>query len=279
MSEEEILECAQAAHKLGYGTVVLQSGEDKKLDIGFLAGVIRKIKQNTDLAVTLSVGEWSRETYQLWKQAGADRYLLRFETSDDKLYRRLHPDSKSGVAGRLEKLEILRELGYEIGSGVMIGIPGQSYKSLADDLLKFKELDLDMIGTGPYIRHHSTELDRNIRTFLLDSENQVPATEKMTYKVLALTRILCPLANIPATTALATLNYETGYEKALARGCNVVMPNITPTKYRRFYNLYQGKNSYKHLNFDRKIKQRFERISRIVSNGSGVSLNFLKKQG
>lgn len=279
MTKEEILECAQTACELGYGTVVLQSGENKRLDVNFLAETIKGIKKTTTLAVTLSVGEWDREVYNLWKQAGADRFLLRFETSDDELYRRLHPDSKNGVADRFEKLEILKELGYEVGSGVMLGLPGQSYESLADDLLKFKALDLDMIGVGPYIKHENTELDRNIQKFLLDADNQVPATEEMTYKVYALARILCPKANIPATTALATLNYEDGYEKALVCGCNVVMPNITPMKYRQFYSLYQGKNSCEHFDFDMRIKQRIEKISRLIGSGSGTSLRFMEKNG
>jgi len=279
MTKEEILECAQTACKLEYGTVVLQSGENKRLDINFLAETIKEIKKTTGLAVTLSVGEWDREVYRLWKQAGADRFLLRFETSDDELYRRLHPDSKKGVAERFENLEILKELGYEVGSGVMIGLPGQSYESLADDLLKFQQLDLDMIGTGPYIRHKDTELDKNLQKFLLEEEKQVPAMEEMAYKVFALARILCPKANIPATTAVATLNPENSYEKALACGCNIVMPNITPMKYRKLYNLYQGKNSYELFDFDMKIKQRIEKISRSVGSGRGISLRFMKKNG
>ncbi|MFA5293353.1 MAG: [FeFe] hydrogenase H-cluster radical SAM maturase HydE [Phycisphaerae bacterium] len=277
MTKEEILECVQAACKLGYGTVVLQSGENKRLDVNFLADVIREIKETTGLAITLSVGQWDREVYKLWKQAGADRFLLRFETNDDELYRRLHPDSKNGVEERFEALKLLKELGYEVGSGVMIGLPGQSYESLADDLLEFKELDLDMIGVGPYIKHENTELDRNMQAFLLGSENQVPATEEMGYKVFALARILCPKANIPATTALATLNPENGYEKALACGCNVVMPNITPIKYRQFYNLYEGKTCRQHLDFDMAIKQRIEKISRMAGSGKGVSLRFLER--
>lgn len=279
MTKEEILECANAACKLGYGTVVLQSGENKRLDVDFLAEIIKEIKKTTNLTVTLSVGEWDREVYKLWKRARADRFLLRFETSDDELYRRLHPDSKNGVADRFEKLEILKELGYEVGSGVMIGLPGQSYEGLADDLLKFQELDLDMIGTGPYLVHQDTELDKNLHKFLLEEEKQVPATEEMTYKVFALARILCPLANIPATTALATLNVESGYEKAMACGCNVIMPNITPMKNRQFYNLYQGKNSYEYFDFDMKIKQRIEKISRFIGSGSGTSLRFIEKNG
>jgi biotin synthase len=281
MNKEEIIECAKTARDLGYGTVVLQSGENKGLDINFLADVIREIKRTNDIAVTLSVGEWGREVYKLWKDAGANRFLLRFETSDDQLYRRLHPDSKNGVEERFEKLRLLAELGYEIGSGVMIGIPGQSYESLADDLLKFKELDLDMIGTGPYIRHKDTELGRNIQKFLLDDENQVSATEEMTYKVIALSRLLCPQANIPSTTALATLNPQNGREQGLCCGANIVMPNVTLPKYRQLYEIYPDKACI----FETAdacnacVIRRIESIGRSVGSGSGASPRFMGKTG
>jgi biotin synthase len=279
MTKEEILQCAKAACKLGYGTVVLQSGENKGLDVNFLVDVIKEIKKAGISAVTLSVGEWDREVYKLWKQAGADRFLLRFETSDDELYRKLHPDSKSGVGERFEKLEILKELGYEVGSGVMIGIPGQSYESLADDLLKFKELDLDMIGVGPYIRHQDTELGRNIQRFLLDSENQVPATEEMTYKVIALSRLLCPQANIPSTTALATLNPQQGREQGLCRGANIIMPNITPIRYRQMYEIYPAKACIfeEAETCNACVIRRIEKIGRNIGSGNGTSPRFMKK--
>lgn len=281
MSKEEILECAQTAFKLRYGTVVLQSGENKKLDVNFLAEVIIEIKKATDLAVTLSVGQWDREVYQLWKRAGADRFLLRFETSNDELYRRLHPDSKTGVAERFEALELLKSLGYEIGSGVMIGLPGQSYEMLADDLLKFKQLDLDMIGVGPYIKHNDTELGAEISKFMLDSENQVPASEEMTYKVIALARILCPKVNIPATTALATLNSNNGREQGLCCGANIVMPNVTPAKYRQMYEIYPDKACIFETAeaCNRCIIRRIESIGRSVGSGSGVSPRFMEKNG
>ena len=277
MSKAEILDCAKAALEFGYGTVVLQSGENRKLDVEFLSETIKEIKKTTNLAVTLSLGQWDFETYKLWKEAGADRFLLRFETNDDRLYRRLHPDSKTGVAERFEAIKLLKSFGYEVGSGVMIGIPGQDYEMLADDLLKFKELDLDMIGAGPYIPHKDTLLDKNVQEFLLDDENQITADEKMTYKVFAVARILCPKANIPATTALATLNPETGYEKALQCGCNVIMPNITPMDFRQFYNLYEGKACRQHLDFDMAIKKRIEKISRTTGSGKGASLRFIER--
>lgn len=279
MSRQEILECARTAKELKYGTVVLQSGENKKLDVNFLAEVIREIKSTVDLAVTLSVGEWNLETYKLWKHAGADRFLLRFETSNDQLYRRLHPDSKNGAAERFEAIKLLKSLGYEIGSGVMIGLPGQSYDMLAEDLLKFKELDLDMIGVGPYIKHENTELGRELQSFMLDSENQVPATEEMTYKVIALSRLLCPKANIPSTTALATLNKQSGREQGLCSGANIVMPNVTLVKYRQMYEIYPAKACiYETAEACHSCMiKRIESIGRKIGTGSGISPRFLER--
>jgi biotin synthase len=281
MSKEEIVGCAQTAKNLGYGTVVLQSGENKRLDAEFLANTISEIKNGTGLAVTLSVGEWESDIYKLWKKAGADRFLLRFETSNDELYRTLHPDSKKGVAERFEALELLKSIGYEIGSGVMIGLPGQNYEMLAADLLKFQELELDMIGVGPYIPHKETQLGANVQKYNLNEENQVPASEDMTYKVCALARILCPKCNIPATTALATLNREQGREYGLSRGANVIMPNVTPLKYRQMYEIYPGKacifETAEACNVC--ITQRIKNIGRTVGSGSGTSPKFAAKRG
>jgi biotin synthase len=281
MSKEEIVDCAQTAKQLGYGTVVLQSGENRKLDVKFLAETVCEIKNTTGLAVTLSVGQWDTDTYKLWKDAGADRFLLRFETSNDELYRKLHPDSKLGVAERFEALKLLKSIGYEAGSGVMIGLPGQNYETLANDLLKFQELDLDMIGVGPYIAHQETHLGANIREFTLDGENQVPASEEMTYKVCALARILCPKTNIPATTALATLNREQGRELGLCRGANIIMPNVTPVKYRQMYEIYPGKACiYETAEAcNACINRRVESIGRTVGGGKGTSPKFAAKKG
>ena len=151
------------------------------------------------------------------------------------------PDKPTHSSERLAILATLRRLGYEVGSGVMIGIPGQTYDDLADDLQWFTRLDLDMIGVGPYLRHSHTPLaDREAWPDAPDGQ-QVPASETMTYKVIALARIVCPRANIPATTALATLNRGEGRELGLVRGANVVMPNMTPVKYRKLYEIYPNK--------------------------------------
>jgi biotin synthase len=240
MGKEEVLACVATAVEYGYGTVVMQAGEDYGIARDWLAGIVRQIKQETNLAVTLSMGERPIDDLKAWRQAGADRYLLRFETSSPSLYERVHPSDGGQRPGRIELLKILRELGYEIGSGVMIGIPGQSLESLADDILLFRTLDLDMIGVGPFIPHPQTVLGSSDSPAAPDAD-QVPNTESMVYKVIALARLVCPQANIPSTTALATINTETGRENGLSRGANVVMPNLTPTKYRKLYEIYPGK--------------------------------------
>jgi biotin synthase len=241
LSEEEILACAHEAMSYGYGTAVLQSGEDYGIKTEWLANVVRRIKNETPLAVTLSVGERSLEDLETWKEAGADRYLLRFETSDSRLYELIHPSLQGKKSDRFEILKQLRDLGYEVGSGVMLGIPGQTYSSLANDLLLFRELDLDMIGVGPYISHPDTALGEQGIPWSVDETAQIPNTELMTYKAVALTRLLCPEANIPSTTALATLNTAEGRELGLSRGANIVMPNMTPPQYRALYEIYPAK--------------------------------------
>ena len=265
MTEEEIMECVRTAQKLEYGTVVLQSGEDLGLTTGFITHLVRRIKTETPLAVTLSLGERSPDELKKWREAGADRYLLKHETSDPALFRLIHPHLNplpsrerkpeeapsprrgegrgegSSLNERIELLRHARALGYEIGSGVMVGIPGQSYESLADDIMLFRELDLEMVGVGPYIAHPDTPLGREAAALSLPAGEQVPATDVMTTKVIALTRLTCPDVNIPATTALATVNNENGRELGLERGANVWMPNLTPVKYRKLYDIYPDK--------------------------------------
>jgi biotin synthase len=242
MSADEVLECAEQAVALGYGTLVIQGGEDYGLTRDFIVSLVRRIKSDTPLAVTLSLGERPEEDLLAWRAAGADRYLLRFETSDPGLYERIHPSLLGRTSDRFAQLRRLREMGYEIGSGVMVGIPGQSYGSLAQDILRFAELDLDMIGVGPFIPHPETILGGiDPPATALSPTEQVPATEAMTYKVVALARLVCPNANIPSTTALATLNRAQGRELGLCRGANVVMPNLTPVKYRALYEIYPAK--------------------------------------
>jgi biotin synthase len=241
MSEEEILTCAHDAVDFGYGTVVLQAGEDYGFRTDWVARVVRRIKRETGLAATLSLGERPDGDLVAWRDAGAERYLLRIETSDPHLYELIHPSLPHRISDRFAILRTLGRLGYEVGSGVMIGIPGQSYVSLARDVELFRELDLDMIGVGPFIAHPQTPLGDGRWQPTLPPEEQVPATELMVYKVLALTRLVCPESNISSTTALATLNKLNGREYGLMRGANIVMPNLTPPDYRVRYEIYPDK--------------------------------------
>ncbi|MGI5863072.1 MAG: [FeFe] hydrogenase H-cluster radical SAM maturase HydE [Myxococcales bacterium] len=268
MTEEEILDCARAAVRFGYGTVVLQAGEDPALDRETVSAIVRRIKAQTPLAVTLSLGERTLDELAAWREAGADRYLLRFETSNPELFARIHPPlGRADAPSRIEILGQLRRLGYEVGSGVMIGIPGQSFEDLARDIELFAELDLDMIGVGPFIAHPSTPLGQSAPA----ADDQVPADELTTYKVLALARLVRPDANIPSTTALATLNLARGRELGLERGANVVMPNLTPVRYRALYEIYPGKACIRETADQCAgcLRRRIEAIGRTVGTGPG----------
>ncbi len=276
MTEEEIMACVAQALAYGYGTVVMQSGEDEGITADWMAGIIRRIRRETPLAVTLSLGERSEADLKAWREAGADRYLLRFETSNPELYARIHPHPRPHPRrgeGR-SRLEILRDLaamGYEIGSGVMVGIPGQTYDDLAADIALFRELDLDMIGVGPFIPHPGTPLGSAAGTLAAPAGEQVPADELMTYKTIALARILCPEANIPSTTALATLNLAEGRELGLSRGANVVMPNLTPVAYRADYEIYPAKACIRETAEECQgcLNHRIAAIGRKVGTGKG----------
>ena len=272
MTGEEVLACARHAVQLGYGTVVLQSGEDPSLPADWLANVIRHIKAETPLAVTLSAGQHSEATLAAWRAAGVDRYLMRFETSNAALYDRLHPGRSGGLKRRLETLATLRRLDYELGSGVLVGVPGQTYADLARDIQLFAELALDMIGCGPFIPHGDTPLGRG-ELPVADPGEQVPASEAMGYKVVALARLTCPDTNIPCTTALATLNREQGRELGLLRGANVVMPNVTPPRYRSLYEIYPAKACLGEAprRFDEELRRRIETLGRTVGRGRGDS--------
>ena len=276
MNAVEIMACVRQAVAFGYGTVVLQSGEDYGSETAWFAEIIRRIKGETPLAVTLSLGERPEEDLAAWRLAGADRYLLRLETSDRQLYDKIHPPRSAPADGgrgsdRVAILRTLRELGYEVGSGVMIGIPGQTYGSLADDIDLFRQLDLDMIGVGPYLPHPATPLAAERNVFRAPEGDQVPNTEEMTYRVLALSRLACPRANIPSTTALATVNRNQGRELGLMRGANVVMPNLTPAEYRVLYEIYPGKaciHEVAHMCHDC-IVSRILSIGRKIGTGQG----------
>jgi biotin synthase len=243
MNEAEILACVHDAARRSYGTVVLQGGEDNHLSAPWMARVIRRIKAETALAVTLSLGERQPDELRRWRHAGADRYLLRFETSDPALYRRLHPPRHPEPIDRVALLRQLRDMGYEIGSGVIVGLPGQTIASLADDLQLMQRLDLDMIAIGPYIPHPDTPLGQCSTLAGIPPSASVPSSARMARKVLALARLLCPEANIPRTTALAVCATPEGDPLSLCAGANVIMPNVTPKRYRTLYDIYPGKGA------------------------------------
>ncbi len=276
MTADEVWACVQLALRFGYGTIVLQSGEDFGISADWIADVVARIKSETPLAVTLSLGERSDDDLRLWREAGADRYLLRFETSNPVLFDRIHPPLGEHRIDRVAMLGALRDLGYEVGSGVLIGIPGQTFDDLARDVGLFHKLALDMVGVGPFIPHPATPLGA---ADTASGSSQVPNTELMTYKVLALTRLACPKANIPSTTALATVNKAEGRELGLMRGANIVMPNLTPPKYRTLYEIYPGKACVNETAeaCSGCLRNRIESIGRRVGAGRGDSRSFHEK--
>jgi biotin synthase len=242
MTHDETLACARQGRDLGFGTIVLQGGEDPGLSGPFVADVVRAIKAETGAAITLSLGERSEADLRAWREAGADRYLLRFETTDAALYRRIHPDLPGTVSDRIGQLLRMREMGYEIGTGVMVGIPGQTWDILANDIWTFRDYDMDMIGIGPYLSDPRTPLAGPLGAELAaPPAEQVPNDELTTLKAVALTRLVCPDTNIPSTTALSILDPSAGRANGLCRGANVVMPNLTPPEYRVLYQIYPGK--------------------------------------
>jgi biotin synthase len=274
MTADEICEAALVAEQFGYGTVVLQAGEDYGLTQEFICTAIRRIKDTCGLAVTLSLGERPWDELEAFRAAGADRYLLRFETSDPELYARIHPSLDTRPSDRFADLRRLRELGYEVGSGVMVGIPGQTYDILAQDIETFRDLDLDMVGIGPYIPHPNTPRGRG-ELPVAPAGEQVPQDLEMTYKAVALTRILCPEANLPTTTAVTTVNAQAGRKHGLERGANVVMPNLTPLKYRALYEIYPSKAGVleRPKESDRIVKELLHALRRPVGNGPGNRLH------
>ncbi|MBO7147963.1 MAG: [FeFe] hydrogenase H-cluster radical SAM maturase HydE [Lentisphaeria bacterium] len=238
MTPDEILAEAETAWKWGLGSVVLQSGERSDRDFtDFVEQIVREIKRisNGELGITLSCGEQSEEVYRRWFEAGAHRYLLRIEAGDPEFYTTLHPADHS-YHDRKQCLKTLKRCGYQTGSGVMIGLPGQTVDHLVTDLLFFRELDLDMIGMGPYIIHKDTPLAVQFPDFQQKTEFQLTAALKM----IAVTRLFLKDVNIASTTALQALR-DDGRELGIQAGANVIMPNVTDTSFRSSYQLYQGK--------------------------------------
>ena len=229
LSREEILNCCENGYALGFRTFVLQGGEDPYYTDERMADIVRSIRSGyPDCAITLSIGEKSYESYKLFKEAGANRYLLRHETASEELYRRLHPEEML-LSHRKQCLYDLKALGYQVGAGFMVGSPGQKMEHLAEDLIFLKELQPQMVGIGPFIPHHETRF-----------ANETAGSVDLTLFLLSVIRILLPKVLLPATTALGTMD-PLGREKGLAAGANVVMPNLSPVKNWKQYDLYDNK--------------------------------------
>ncbi len=241
LTDEETLTAARYAWENGYGSVAIQAGErTSEKYTRRIAGIVAKIKELSqgELGITLSLGEQSYETLKLWRDEGADRYLMRIETSNRELYETIHPkDGNHLFERRLETLQNLRLLSYQVGTGVMIGLPGQTAEDLADDILFFRDIDIDMCGMGPYLEHRDTPLFRTAQQMWLPS---VDERFEMTINMVAALRCVMPDVNIAATTALQAIRPD-GREEALRYGANVLMPNITPSREISNYKLYENK--------------------------------------
>lgn len=227
MTSDEILETAGQIKAAGISTCVLQSGEDSFYSAEKICSLVESIKKETDLVITLSIGERPIEDLRAFHQAGANRFLLKHETASPELYAYLRPGCK--LSDRVRCLKNIKELGFETGTGNMVGLPGQTYETLADDLLLIKMLDADMLGIGPFIPHPDTPL--------ASIEND---GVEMTLRVIALARLITRNTNIPATTALATMHPQ-GRSLSLTAGANVVMPDFTPAAYKSRYDIYPGR--------------------------------------
>ncbi|MCX7909568.1 MAG: [FeFe] hydrogenase H-cluster radical SAM maturase HydE [Ignavibacteria bacterium] len=282
LESDEILECARFAAQNGYGSIVLQSGERRDPQfIDYICRIIEEIKSTTKsenlpngLGITLCVGEQTYATYKKFFEAGAHRYLLRIETTNPSLFARIHPADIS-FEKRMECLFYLKEIGFQVGTGVMIGLPTQTVEDLANDLWFFKELDADMIGMGPYIVHRDTPFNIYEKYFL-ENKRKIYL---MSLKMIAVARILLKDVNIASTTALQAL-YPLGREEGLRFGANVVMPLLTPSSYRRNYILYDGKPCVDEFTNDcgECLISRIEKIHRPIGfDNWGDSLHFKKK--
>jgi biotin synthase len=245
LTNEEVIEAALTAQRLKFGSIAIQAGENwSNAFIDNMEELIRTIIKltNGQLGITLSLGEQSRETYQRWYEAGAHRYLLRIEAASEALYRKVHPeDEMHRYNRRIECLRIIQETGYQTGSGVMIGLPFQTMSHLADDIIFMRDFDIDMCGMGPFIEHSDTPLGASgaANLFLKERFN-------LTLRMIAIIRIIMKDINIVASTAMQAID-PSGREKAISSGANVVMPNLTPAKYRSGYQIYQGKPGFREV--------------------------------
>lgn len=229
LTKEEILTCCREGYRLGFRTFVLQGGEDPYFTDERTVEIIRAVKEaHSDCALTLSIGEKSYASYRRYREAGADRYLLRHETANEAHYGMLHPTSMS-LAARKKCLYDLKALGYQVGAGFMVGSPGQTAETLADDLVFLGELQPQMVGIGPFLPHHETRF----------ADKEAGSVE-LTLFLLSVIRILLPTVLLPATTALGTADPK-GRERGILAGANVVMPNLSPLRNRKQYELYDNK--------------------------------------
>ncbi len=254
LDDETVLKEAGFAYDAGYGSVVIQGGERRDGEfISRIESLLRGIKKKGNIGITLSLGEQTDETYRRWFEAGAHRYLLRIESSDRNLYARIHPDNNlHSFDERLACLESLKKNGYKVGTGVMIGLPFQTFENLADDLLFFKETGVDMVGMGPYLEHDMTPL-YEYRNLLMSGHERL----LLSLKMVALLRLMMPDINIAATTAMQVLD-PYGREKAIMAGANVLMPNMTDPDNRENYQIYNNKPG---INDDAEITK-----SKIIEN-------------
>ncbi|TGE32230.1 [FeFe] hydrogenase H-cluster radical SAM maturase HydE [Desulfosporosinus sp. Sb-LF] len=267
LTPEKILACCDEGYKLGYRTFVLQSGEDLWYTEEIFVALLGEIKSRyPEVAITLSIGERRVETYQSLFAAGADRFLMRHETASKELYETLHPTML--FDNRRACLTALKGLGYQVGAGFMVGLPGQTFADLAEDLQYLKELRPDMIGIGPFIPHSETPLGA-----------EKGGTIEDTLVMVALARLLIPDSLIPATTALGTLHPQ-GREMALKAGANVLMPIITPTFVRKQYELYQNKICVEDRPEDCRycIERRIQSVGFEADMGRGDSLQFISQR-
>ena len=239
LTNDEILDCARFAYENHYASIVLQSGEVATETftnrIEHLLNEIKRLSNNT-LGITLSLGEQTEEIYQRWFNAGCHRYLLRIESTNQELFHKIHPDDENhSFETRLNCLKSLRKLGYQVGTGVMIGLPFQTLDDLANDLLSLREFDVDMVGMGPYIEHPDTPMYQ-YRHLLLPKNERL----QLGLKMIAILRLMMKDINIAAATALQAID-PMGREKGIKAGANVLMPNVTPGQYRNNYKLYENK--------------------------------------
>lgn len=265
LSKSEIVDAAVWCGEVGYGSVVLQSGERQDEHfISFVEETLHEIKHKSisnklpkGLGITLSVGEQTEDTYKRFFNAGAHRYLLRIETTNNDLFKQLHPENQK-LSERKECLSRLKRAGFQVGTGVMIGIPGQTIEMLAEDILFFKEQDIDMIGMGPYIVHEESPMKK---LGMMEEKNLL----QLSYNMIAVTRLVLKDVNIAATTALQAL-VPNGREMGISYGANVTMPNLTPREVRKNYQLYEGKPCIEEGRSDCRscLQRRVESVGRVV---------------